>query len=120
VDPQRIIQVMANLLNNALKYTPENGSIDIVASKTKDNVQVSVKDLGIGMSKDTLGKIFTPFFQADSRLDRKYGGTGLGLPICKGIIETHGGKIWGESDGPGKGSTFTFTLPLKRSKEIPV
>ncbi len=111
-DIQRIHQVMANLLGNALKYTPENGAINIRANKTEDGIQVSVHDTGIGMDKGVLEKIFLPFFQADSRLDRKYGGVGLGLSICKGIIEAHGGKIWGESGGNGKGSTFTFTLPF--------
>lgn len=119
VDPQRIFQVVANLLNNALKYTPENGTIDITVSKKKDCIQVSVKDSGIGMNNKILGKLFTPFFQADSKLDRKYGGTGLGLSICKGIIEAHGGKIWGESEGKDKGSTFTFTLSSNKSKQIP-
>ena len=87
----------------------------VEVKKMKDNLAVSIEDTGIGMNKKTLEKLFTPFFQAGTGLERKYGGTGLGLSICKGIIEAHGGKVWAESPGEGKGSTFTFVLPTKRS-----
>jgi PAS domain S-box-containing protein len=112
IDSSRITQVIFNLLTNAIKYTPKKGIIDVLVGKTKDNIEVSVHDNGIGMDKEALEKIFTPFFQADAGFSRKYGGMGLGLSICKGIIEAHGGKIWGSSEGKNKGSTFTFTLPL--------
>ncbi|MBU1613310.1 HAMP domain-containing histidine kinase, partial [Patescibacteria group bacterium] len=113
IDPRRMTQVMNNLLNNAIKFTPEKGEVEIMVKKTEKNVEVSVKDTGLGMEKKTLEKLFTPFFQAQSDILRKYGGTGLGLAICKGIIEAHNGKIWAKSDGLGKGSVFTFWLPIK-------
>jgi len=118
IDRRRMSQVMGNLLDNALKFTPEKGRVEIEVKKIKNDIVVSIKDTGIGMSKETLKKLFTPFFQAKSDITRKYGGTGLGLSICKGLIEAHGGKIWAESQGEGKGSIFTFTLPIKRSSKV--
>ena len=118
VDTKRITQVMGNLLVNALKNTPGKGTVAVEVIKTKDGVQVSIHDTGIGMDKLTLEKIFTPFFQADAGLNRKYGGTGLGLSICKEFVESHGGTIRGLSEGLKKGSTFVFTLPLKFKPRI--
>jgi len=115
-DPVRISQVVSNLLNNAIKFTPEKGKIVIEAEKRGKEVIVKVIDTGVGISPKNLKKLFTPFFQLESGLARKHGGTGLGLVICKGIVEAHGGKIWAESKGEGKGSTFSFTLP--ESNEI--
>jgi len=116
VDGKRITQVMGNLLSNALKFTPEKGEVVVKVTSNENEAVVSVRDTGIGMSKRTLRKLFTPFFQADTNITRKYGGTGLGLSICKGIIEVHGGRIWAESEGKDKGSTFTFVLPKKLRK----
>ncbi len=110
VDRKRILEVLENLVNNAIKFT-EKGSIIIEAKKQKDNVLVMVKDTGIGISKTHMNKIFQPFFQIEPTFTRKYGGTGLGLGISKGIIEQHKGKIWAKSE-LGKGSIFYFTLPL--------
>ena len=115
-DPARISQVVSNLLNNAIKFTPEKGKIVIEAEKKEKEVIVKVIDTGVGISPKNLKKLFTPFFQLESGLARKHGGTGLGLVICKGIVEAHGGKIWAESKGEGKGSTFSFTLPVKAIK----
>jgi len=117
-DDQRIAQVITNLLGNAIKFTPENGSIAIAARLAgKGNgiykLQVSVSDTGIGISPEQQGKLFTSFEQAELCTTRKYGGTGLGLAISKSIVEMMGGSIWAESE-PGKGSTFTFTIQLKR------
>jgi PAS domain S-box-containing protein len=112
VDRSRIKQVVLNLLDNAIKFTPENGIIDIKVKKTEDDIVVSVKDSGIGLNKDDIAKLFTPFFQVESDVSRKYRGTGLGLAISKGLIEAHGGTIRAESEGGGKGSTFIFTLPI--------
>jgi len=112
IDRKRIFQVVSNLLNNALKFTPGKGEVVIEVQKMKNNLSVSIKDTGVGMSKKTLKKLFTPFFQAESGPARKYSGTGLGLSICKGIIEAHGGRIWAESLGKGRGSTFSFSLPI--------
>ncbi len=111
-DPGRISQVVGNLVNNAIKFTPEKGKITIEAEKGKKEVIVKVIDTGVGISPKNLKKLFTPFFQLESGLARKHGGTGLGLVICEGIVEAHEGKIWAESPGEGKGSTFTFTLPI--------
>lgn len=114
IDRKRILQVFSNLLGNALKFTLERGKIEVEVQKKENSFVVSIKDTGIGMSKKTLEKLFTPFFQAKSDIARKYPGTGLGLSICKGIIEAHGGKIWAESLGEEKGSVFTFTLPIAK------
>jgi len=111
-DKERILQVVNNFINNAIKFTDKNGLITIKAIKRKEDILISVKDTGIGMKKDELEKVFTPFVQADSSRSRKYEGTGLGLAICKGIIKYHGGRIWVNSDY-GKGSVFYFTLPLR-------
>ena len=115
-DRKRITEVVANLLENAIKFTPANGKIVVEVKKVKDNALVRVVDDGIGVNKELLDKLFVRFFQADSSISRKYGGTGLGLSICKGIIEAHGGRIWVESSGVGKGSTFSFTIPLSRPR----
>jgi len=116
LDEKRITQVIHNLLNNALKFTPEGGSVTVEITQNEKEVTTTVKDTGIGISPDTLKKLFTPFFQAESDEARKYPGTGLGLSIAKGFIEAHGGKIAAESGGEGKGSVFSFTLPVMRSK----
>ena len=112
LDNGRIMQVLTNLINNAVKFTPAKGKITVEAEKQKNNVLVKVKDTGIGIAGKDMKKLFEPFFQAESSDRRKYGGTGLGLTICKNIIEQHGGKIWVKSR-LGKGSIFYFSLPLK-------
>ncbi len=111
-DRQKISEVIINLLENAIKFTPANGKITVTAKKDGNYAIVQVADTGIGISKESKKRLFTRFFQADSSIRRRFGGTGLGLSICKGIIEAHKGKIWAESKGIGKGSTFSFTLPI--------
>ncbi len=110
-DKLRLSEVFKNLINNSVKYTEESGGkITIDASEEdKDYVKISLKDTGIGMTKDQLKKVFDEFYKAD-RQTSDYHSTGLGLPICKRIVEKHGGKIWVESEGPKKGSTFNFTI----------
>ena len=120
-DEQRLAQVMSNLISNASKFTPENGTIDIKSSliSEKDGIcliQVSVTDSGIGISEEQQAKLFSSFQQAESDTTRKYGGTGLGLVISKNIVEMMGGEIWIESE-LGKGATFTFTFKAKRVNE---
>jgi len=115
-DSDRITQVVSNLINNAIKFTPEKGKISIEVEKSEKEVVVKISDTGIGISPINLKKLFTPFVQLDTGLARKHGGTGLGLVISKGIIEAHGGKIWAESKGEGKGSAFFFTLPIGKTK----
>ena len=111
-DRDRTAQVMTDLLNNAIKFSPAGGKIWISAGRHGKNVLVKVRDEGIGMTEDGMKKLFRPFSQIDSTKTRKYGGVGLGLSICKGIIENHGGRIWAESEGRRKGSTFIFELPF--------
>lgn len=111
-DRVKFKQVLYNLLSNAIKFTPENGKIVLEAGVMEDMLQVSVSDTGIGMKSDDQQKVFKEFWQADSSFARKYEGTGLGLALTKRIVEMHGGKIWFESEY-GKGSIFSFSLPVK-------
>jgi signal transduction histidine kinase len=110
-DPRRIEQVMANLVHNAIKYSPHGGRITIGGQWDGSSVTISVADEGEGIARKDLDLIFDPFYRGDSQLTRTVRGTGLGLAICRGIVEAHGGRIWVESDA-GKGSCFSFTLPL--------
>ena len=111
LDPSRITQVVTNLLSNAMKFSPGEGHIEILAERWQGLVRVGVRDHGEGISPQDLPKLFRKFSQIDSGPTRKVGGTGLGLVICKGIVEQHGGTIWVESTH-GEGSTFYFTLPI--------
>jgi two-component system sensor histidine kinase GlrK len=111
LDSDRILQVLKNLLGNAIKFTPEGGAITIAAGVQSEVIQVSVKDSGPGISGDQLQLIFEKFRQVSSPGTPMVKGTGLGLAIVKQIITAHGGKLWAESK-PGRGSTFYFTLPL--------
>lgn len=117
-DEEKVRQVITNLISNALKFTPENGSITIAAEQNADMVTVSIVDTGIGIAKDHVGLIFERFKQVPGTRDKIGGpkGTGLGLAIAKGIVEAHGGRIWVESE-LGKGSQFRFTLPKNSSSE---
>jgi len=112
-DPRRIEQVLMNLTENALKFTPEGGRVLIKGEQKDKEVVISVTDNGIGISEENQKKLFKPFFQVDASVSRKYGGAGLGLAICKGIVEAHGGKIGIESEGEGHGTTVWFSLPLE-------
>jgi signal transduction histidine kinase len=112
IDKFRITQVLNNLLENAIKFTPETGQITVKVSNSKHHITVKIVDTGIGIEAQNIEKLFDPFFQIDSDLNRKYRGTGLGLAISKGIILAHNGKIAAESEGLAKGCTFSFTLPI--------
>jgi two-component system phosphate regulon sensor histidine kinase PhoR len=101
---------MINLLNNAISYTPEGGSITVEARPLSEGVEVSVMDNGIGIPPDDLPRIFERFYRVDKGRSRELGGTGLGLSIVKHIVEAHGGQVSVKSK-PGKGSRFTFFLP---------
>ena len=120
-DDQRLIQVITNLLGNAVKFTPEYGSISIDARLQKEEdkvctIQIAVTDTGIGISPDQQKRLFKSFEQAETSTTRKFGGTGLGLAISKTIVEMMDGKIWVESE-PEKGSTFFFTIKAQRGYE---
>jgi PAS domain S-box-containing protein len=110
IDPDKIAEVFINLINNAIKCTPEGGKITVRISGTKELTEVSITDTGIGIAEDQIPHLFSKFFQIGRIQGPGPKGTGLGLAICREIIQLHGGRIWAES-GPGKGSTFTFTLP---------
>jgi light-regulated signal transduction histidine kinase (bacteriophytochrome) len=118
-DKIKVRQVMTNLLDNAFKFTDE-GQIHVraVVDSTGRMAQISVRDTGIGIEMENSEQLFVPFVQADGSAQRSYGGTGLGLTICKRLVELMGGKIWLESPGLGQGSTVTFTLPLKEPSQI--
>ncbi len=111
VDRHRLEQVLENLLDNALKYTPEKGMIKISASWSGNVITVKVSDTGIGIPAEDLPHIFERFYRVDKDRSRQMGGTGLGLAIVRHIVQAFGGKVWVESE-VGKGSTFYFTLPL--------
>ena len=120
VDPARMQQVFWNILKNALKFTQDGGSISIeVSSIGATSVSISFVDSGIGMSSQTLRRIFQPFEQGAEELMRSYGGLGLGLAISKSLIEAHGGTISAAGAGHGTGSTFLITLP-KAFRPAPV
>ncbi len=109
-DAQRIGQVLNNLLSNALKFTPDNGVITATTSRQDGQILVSIHDTGVGVPEEKKSLLFSKYGQLSSSITRE-GGTGLGLYISKGIIESHGGKIW--LDGkPGEGTTVSFTLPI--------
>ncbi|MBN1657128.1 MAG: GAF domain-containing protein [Anaerolineae bacterium] len=109
-DARRTRQVLRNLIENAIKYSPEGGSVRVTARADRDRVQVSVADEGIGIEPDQLDRIFDRFYQIDSASTRRVGGTGLGLPISLAIVQAQGGTIWADSQ-PGAGATFHFTVP---------
>lgn len=116
-DPNKVHQILLNLLGNSLKFTPEHGSINISYASDGNFVEISIKDSGVGISESDLQRLFKKF----SRLDNSYiaasstGGTGLGLFICKSLVELMKGKIWASSEGENKGAKFIFTLPAATS-----
>jgi histidine kinase len=111
VDEDRISQVLLNLVGNALQYTPPGGSVRITAIHQPNQVRIEISDTGIGIPPGHLPHLFTRFYRVDKSRSRQMGGSGIGLTIAKHLVEAHGGRIWVESAGIGKGSTFIFTLP---------
>jgi PAS domain S-box-containing protein len=112
-DERKLKQVMFNLLSNASKFTPDGGIIKVEARNEKGELLISVSDTGIGLSAKEKPRLFEAFYQASGGIKDKTPGTGLGLAITKSIIQKHGGRIWVESEGPGKGSCFSFKVPIK-------
>jgi two-component system CheB/CheR fusion protein len=110
-DADRLRQVVGNLLNNAIKFTPSGGRIDVKLTKDKDWIELIVKDTGKGIEADFLPRVFTAFSQADASSTRSFGGLGLGLAISKELVELHGGTIHAESEGVDHGATFVVRLP---------
>jgi two-component system OmpR family sensor kinase len=111
-DPDRLAQVMNNLMTNALRHTPEGGSVTISAAAGPDVVEVAVADTGEGIAVEDLPHVFDRFWRADRSRSRTGGGSGVGLAVVRAVVEAHGGQIHASSDGQGKGSVFRFTLPI--------
>jgi signal transduction histidine kinase len=111
-DEDRLVQVIMNLLINAIKFTPRKGKITIRGMDHIDHVKISISDTGIGIPAEKLTTVFNRFYQVDGSSNRKYGGVGLGLSICKSIIDKHYGSIWAQSNEHG--STFHIILPKLR------
>jgi PAS domain S-box-containing protein len=114
-DPQRLQQVVLNLLTNAVKFTPMGGRIDVTVERSEDEARIAVTDTGEGMAPDFLPYAFDRFRQADGTSRRKHAGLGLGLEIVRQVVELHGGSVRAESEGAGRGATFTVSLPLAPS-----
>jgi histidine kinase len=113
VDRDRVLQVLTNLVGNALQYTPGGGKVSIQAAREKSEIVISISDTGIGIAPDHLRLIFNRFYRTDKSRTRASGGSGIGLTIAQALVKAHHGRIWAESSGEGKGSTFSFTLPIQ-------
>jgi histidine kinase len=112
-DPDRITQVLTNLVGNALEYTRGGGQVTILSKRHGDEIHISIADTGIGIPAEHLPHLFSRFYRVDkSRSRQAGGGSGIGLTIARHLVEAHGGRIWAESDGEGKGSKFTFSLKV--------
>lgn len=113
-DQDRAVQVLTNLLTNALRYTPAPGRITVTATRRDNAVVFSVADTGLGLAPEHLARLFERFYRVDVSRSRALGGSGIGLTIAKALVEAMGGAIHAQSDGPGRGSTFSVTLPIAR------
>jgi len=113
-DPDRVIQVLTNLLSNALRYTPPPGRVEVAVVRVGDRVRFHVRDTGIGIADVDLPHVFERFFRVDKSRSRATGGAGVGLTIARALVEAMGGRIWAESAGSGKGAQFSFELPHAR------
>jgi signal transduction histidine kinase len=117
-DESRIKQVINNILLNSVDFVSEKvGRIKISLKEDHGTIKITIKDNGIGVPKDKIDNIFVKFYQIQPSQQRKYGGTGLGLAVCRGIIESHNGKIWAESEGGGKGTEIHIEIPVKQSRK---
>jgi signal transduction histidine kinase/CheY-like chemotaxis protein len=114
-DPTRLQQILVNLVGNGVKFTAPGGLVRTFGGARGDQVWVSVEDTGVGIPEDELARIWDPFYHVESPLQRRHGGSGLGLTIVRRLVELHGGVVRAESAGPNRGSRFTFTLPVATS-----
>ena len=110
-DPERVHQVLFNLVDNAVRFTPAGGEVTVSAHRSNGSIEVSVSDTGVGIPSEHLPRLFERFYRADPARSRDDGGTGIGLAIARSVVEAHGGHIRAESE-LGQGSTFTFDLPI--------
>lgn len=115
VDPKRLQQVLANLISNSIKFTEDGGLITLGARAAGKNVEMFVKDTGIGIRQDALDHIFDRFQQGDSSTTRRFGGLGIGLSVVRGLVEMHGGQVYAESEGEGQGATFFVSFPALKA-----
>jgi signal transduction histidine kinase len=111
-DPQRLGQVLGNLLDNAVRHTPPRGQVDVTATAEHNLLTITVSDSGDGIAAEHLPHVFERFYRADAARDRDHGGAGIGLSIAKALIEAHRGHIIARSNGPGTGTTFIITVPI--------
>lgn len=118
VDPVRIAQVITNLLNNAARYTPNGGVIELIIRCEDGTIRIEVKDNGVGLTPEMLSKVFDMFSQAKSSMGQSHGGLGIGLTLARRLTEMHGGTLQASSPGPGKGCTFRVTLPLEGRTQL--
>jgi signal transduction histidine kinase len=110
-DPQKLKQILINIISNAIKFTPQEGSVTLTASQVGEEISISVKDTGVGIPPEMAEKVFLAFVQADSSYTKLYRGVGLGLSISKNLVELHKGKIWLEPN-PDGGTIVTFSIPI--------
>jgi signal transduction histidine kinase len=119
-DPERLHQILLNLLENGVKFTQEGGAVKVGARLTGGEwLEIAVQDTGIGVKPEDSERIFQEFEMGDGALSRQHQGAGLGLALCRSLVEMHGGRIWVTSGGEGQGSIFIFTLPLRQGKSAP-
>ena len=111
-DAKRLTQVLFNLLSNAMKFTPDGGLVEVETRRLPGQALVSVRDTGLGFTAEAASRLFQPFSQLHEPDAARRGGSGLGLYVSKGIVDLHGGHLWGESPGPGLGATFRFAVPF--------
>jgi signal transduction histidine kinase len=119
VDPERLAEVLANLLANALRHTPAGGSVRVSAHDDRELIGIEIADTGEGIAAEHIGRIFERFYRVDPARSRGSGGTGIGLAIVRAIVEAHGGTVSAASEGIGRGATFTIFLPKRDSDASP-
>jgi CheY-like chemotaxis protein len=112
-DPDRLQQVIWNLLSNGIKFTPKDGTVELRIERERSGAKISVSDTGVGIQAEALPHVFNRFWQADSSITRAQGGLGLGLAIVRHLVEVHGGTVQAESEGEGKGARFSVRMPLR-------
>ena len=117
-DREKVRVVLDNLISNAVRFTPDGGKVRVTVCRRGDEVEFSVADTGIGIPSVELERIFERFYQVEDHMIRRHGGMGLGLSIVKGLVELHGGRVWGESVS-GQGSRFVVVLPASVSEATP-